>query len=45
MHREKPTDLDAALATSSADGLRGSFTNLLRKLDERTYARMNANTP
>lgn len=39
MNREKPTDLDAALATMSADGLRGLVHELLRELDERAYAR------
>ena len=39
MKCDKPTDLDAALATMSADGLRGLVHELLRELDERTYAR------
>jgi hypothetical protein len=39
MKRDKPTDLDAALATMSADGLRALVHELLLELDERTYAR------
>jgi hypothetical protein len=38
MNREKLTDLDAALATMSADGLRGLVHELLRELDERRGA-------
>jgi hypothetical protein len=40
MSRETPTDLDAALATMSADGLRTLVHELLRELDARTYARV-----